>query len=252
LNSGESLLVMVMYSRGLAAVWDADQQRMTVFGITKVPFFNRSMLAAMLDLALSSVVMNVADAGGGFGVRGDFYPEDYLVPALARRLNRPVKWIEDRREHFLAANHSRETPCDPEIACDRDGIIVGLRGEVTIDIGACVRGTGGTPPTRCAQFVPGPYRIPNFACKVNAYISNKTPSGTYRGPLCVEQDHETFISSGVSRGFVLSRFCFSGRCRGVFRTPPSRSWSGLRLVAPPIFWPASSQMSYGPHGTARW
>ncbi len=67
-----------------------------------------------------------------------------------------------------------------------NGIIVGLRGEVTIDIGAYARGTGGTSPTRCAQFLPGPYRIPNFACKVNAYVSNKTPSGTYRGPGRVE------------------------------------------------------------------
>ena len=61
-----------------------------------------------------------------------------------------------------------------------------MRGEVTIDIGAYARGTGGTSPTRCAQFLPGPYRIPNFACKVNAYVSNKTPSGTYRGPGRVE------------------------------------------------------------------
>ncbi len=173
-------------ARGLASVWDADRQRITVFGITKVPFFNRSMLAFMLDLPESSVVMNVGDAGGGFGVRGEFYPEDYLIPALARKLERPVKWIEDRREHFLATNHSRETTCDLEIACDRDGTIVGLRGEVTIDIGAYARGTGGTSPTRCAQFLPGPYRIPNFACQVNAYVSNKTPSGTYRGPGRVE------------------------------------------------------------------
>jgi carbon-monoxide dehydrogenase large subunit len=173
-------------ARGLVAVWDAAETRMTVFGITKVPFFNRTMLASMLDLPEASVVMKVADAGGGFGVRGEFYPEDFLIPALARRLDRPVKWIEDRREHFLATNHSREAACDLEIACDREGVIIGLRGEVTIDIGAYARGTGGTSPTRCAQFLPGPYRIPNFACKVNAYVSNKTPSGTYRGPGRVE------------------------------------------------------------------
>ena len=130
-----------MEARGLAAVWDADEQRVTVFGITKVPFFNRSMLASMLDLPQSSVVMKVADAGGGFGVRGEFYPEDFLIPAIARSLDRPVKWIKDRREHFLATNHARETTCDLEIACDRDGIIVGLRGEVTVDIGAYARGT---------------------------------------------------------------------------------------------------------------
>ena len=175
-----------MEARGLAARWDAAEQRITVFGITKVPFFNRSMLASMLGLPEKAVVMKVADAGGGFGVRGEFYPEDLLIPALARKLNRPVKWIEDRREHFLATNHSREAACELEIACNRDGTIVGLRGEVTVDIGAYARGTGGTSPTRCAQFLPGPYRLPNFACKVNAHVSNKTPSGTYRGPGRVE------------------------------------------------------------------
>ena len=177
-------------SRWRRAGWSRSGTRakrcMTVSGITKVPFFNRTTLAAMLDLPESSVVMKVADAGGGFGVRGEFYPEDFLIPFLARKLNRPVKWVEDRREHFLATNHSREATCELEIACDRNGIILGLRGEVTIDIGAYARGTGGTPPTRCAQFLPGPYRIPNFACTVNAHVSNKTPSGTYRGPGRVE------------------------------------------------------------------
>ena len=151
--------------------------RMTVLGITKVPFFNRTLLSEMLGLPEKSVVMKVADAGGGFGVRGEFYPEDFLVPYLARRLDRPVKWIEDRWEHFLATNaFPPGGVADLEIACDRDGTIVRLRGEVAIDIGAYARGTGGTAPTRCAQFLPGPYRIPNFACKVSAYLSNKTPA----------------------------------------------------------------------------
>ena len=190
-----------METRGLVAVWDQGQRRMTVSGITKVPFFNRTTLAAMLDLPESSVVMKVADAGGGFGVRGEFYPEDFLIPFVARKLDRPVKWVEDRREHFLATNHSRETTCDLEIACDRNGIILGLRGAVTIDIGAYARGTGGTSPTRCAQFLPGPYRIPNFACTVNAHVSNKTPSGTYRGPGRVEANffRERLIDIAAAR-----------------------------------------------------
>ncbi len=175
-----------METRGLVAAWDETRACITVSGITKVPFFNRTTLAAMLDLPESAVIMKVSDAGGGFGVRGEFYPEDFLVPFLARKLNRAVKWIEDRREHFLATNHSREATCDLEIACERDGTIVALRGEVIVDIGAYARGTGGTSPSRCAQFLPGPYRIPNFACRVNAHVSNKTPSGTYRGPGRVE------------------------------------------------------------------
>ena len=174
-----------METRGLVAVWDKAKLH------DRVRHHQGAILqphdaGGMLDLPESAVVMKVADAGGGFGVRGEFYPEDFLIPFLARKLDRPVKWVEDRREHFLATNHSRETTCELEIACDRNGIILGLRGEVTIDIGAYARGTGGTPATRCAQFLPGPYRIPNFACTVNAHVSNKTPSGTYRGPGRVE------------------------------------------------------------------
>jgi aerobic carbon-monoxide dehydrogenase large subunit len=173
-------------TRGLLAVWDAARRHMELIGATKIPFFNRSMLAAMLDLPESSVDLRVVDVGGGFGVRGEFYPEDFLVPFMARTLGRPVKWIEDRREHMLATNHSREVACDLAIACDRDGTILGLRADVMVDIGAYARGTGGTVPTRCAQFLPGPYRIANFSCNVNAHVSNKTPSGTYRGPGRVE------------------------------------------------------------------
>ena len=173
-------------TRGLLAIWDKARHHMELVGATKIPFFNRSMLAAMLDLPEESVDLRVVDVGGGFGVRGEFYPEDFLIPFIARTLDRPVKWIEDRREHMIATNHSREVACDLAIACSRDGTILGLTADVVVDIGAYARGTGGTTPTRCAQFLPGPYRIANFACNVNAHVSNKTPAGTYRGPGRVE------------------------------------------------------------------
>ena len=173
---------MPMETRGLLAHWDATAETMTVYGATKIPFFNRLTLAEMLGIPEQSVILKVGDTGGSFGVRGEFYPEDFLIPFLARKMNRPVKWVEDRREHFMATNHARETYCDLEIACDRDGIIQGLRGRVVVDLGAYARGTGSTAPARCGQFLPGPYRIPNYSCSVNAFFSNKTPSGTYRGP----------------------------------------------------------------------
>jgi aerobic carbon-monoxide dehydrogenase large subunit len=103
-------------TRGLLAVWDAARRHMELIGATKIPFFNRSMLASMLDLPESSVDLKVIDVGGGFGVRGEFYPEDFLIPFLAKKLGRPVKWIEDRRERMLATNHSREVACDLAIA----------------------------------------------------------------------------------------------------------------------------------------
>jgi len=88
-----------MEPRGVLAEWDAVEGRMTVLGAAKVPFFNRDTLAAMLSLSPAQVDLIENDDGGGFGARGEFYPEDFLIPFAARRVGRPVRWLEDRREH---------------------------------------------------------------------------------------------------------------------------------------------------------
>lgn len=167
-------------TRGLTATWDGA--KLVVWGATKVPFFNRRLLAKMLDLAESSIDMHETDIGGGFGMRGEFYPEDFLVPWAARRLGRPVKWIEDRREHLMAANHAREAECELEIAMTREGAILGMRAKVMTDLGAYVRTGGGVAACRSPQHIPGPYRIADYGCEVFVVMSNKTPSGTLRGP----------------------------------------------------------------------
>jgi carbon-monoxide dehydrogenase large subunit len=169
-------------TRGLIAEWSVDKRRLTVFGATKVLFFNRRMLAPMLGLAETDIDMIEPDVGGGFGVRGEFYPEDFLVPFAALLVGRPVKWIEDRREHLMATNHSREVDCDLEIACTRDGVILGLRGQVYADMGAYIRTNGGVVPAKAAQFLPGPYRIRDVAFTVEALVTSKTPVGTLRAP----------------------------------------------------------------------
>ena len=103
-----------------------------------------------------------ADVGGGFGVRGEFYPEDFLIPFAARKLNRAVKWIEDRRENLIASNHARDAECELEIACERDGTIRGLRGSGAADLGAYIRTNGVTAARNTAQVLTGPYRVPNI------------------------------------------------------------------------------------------
>ena len=100
-----------METRGLFAAWDDDRGRLTVHGATKVPFFNRRVLANMLGLAETAVDLIEVEVGGGFGARGEFYPEDFLVPFAARWLRTPVRWVEDRREHLMAMNHAREMVC---------------------------------------------------------------------------------------------------------------------------------------------
>ena len=178
----QRLSAMPMEARGLLAEWDAAAGRLRVSGAAKLPFFNRRAMAQMMGLAEEAVDYLEFDVGGGFGARGEFYPEDFLVAFAARKFGRPIKWVEDRREHFMAIAHSRETECEIEIAFDRDGVILGLRGDIYCDIGAYVRPNGMTPVRNVAQFTSGPYRIPSIHLDAYALTSNKTPAGTYRGP----------------------------------------------------------------------
>ena len=169
-------------TRGQISEWDAAKKRLTVFGATKVLFFNRRTLAPMLGVTEADIDMIEVDVGGGFGVKGEFYPEDFLIPFAARLVGRPVKWIEDRREHLIATNHSREVDCELEIACKRDGTILAMRGHVSADMGAYIRTNGGVVPAKAAQFLPGPYRIRDIALTVEAFVTSKTPVGTLRAP----------------------------------------------------------------------
>jgi len=153
-----------------------------------VPFNNRRILAKMLALPESSVRLVECDVGGGFGARGEFYPEDFLIPYAARLLGRPVKWTEDRRENLLATNHARDAECELEIACTRDGRILALRGQAFTDVGAYLRTVGATASRNIAQVMSGPYRIPDIRIDVSLLVTNKTPSGTYRAPGRYEAD----------------------------------------------------------------
>jgi aerobic carbon-monoxide dehydrogenase large subunit len=176
----QRLSAMPMETRGLLAQWDGG--KLKVSGAAKLPFFNRRAMAQMMGLPEAAVDYLEFDVGGGFGARGEFYPEDFLVAYAARKLGRPIKWVEDRREHFMAIAHSRETECEIEMAFAADGTILGLRGDIYVDIGAYVRPNGLTPVRNAAQFTSGPYRIPNIHLNAHALTSNKTPAGTYRGP----------------------------------------------------------------------
>jgi aerobic carbon-monoxide dehydrogenase large subunit len=177
-----------MEPRGLLAEWDTAEERITVKGVCKVPFTNRRALARMMGLPETSVRMVEYDVGGGFGARGEFYPEDFLIPFAARLLHRPVKWTEDRRENLTALNHARDMECDVEIACERDGTILALRCQAFTDIGAYVRTNGATAARNISQVLSGPYRIPHVQVDVTLVVTNKTPVGTYRGPGRFESD----------------------------------------------------------------
>jgi CO/xanthine dehydrogenase Mo-binding subunit len=169
-------------TRGLVADHDAALDRLTVWGATKVPHFNRRVLARLLGMDEARIALRSTDAGGGFGVRGEFYPEDFLVPYLARALGRPVKWIEDRAEHLVATNHSRQQRRRLAGAFAADGELLALRDTVWHDNGAYIRTHGVVVAELTLSMLPGPYRVPAYEGRAHVALTNKTPCGTYRGP----------------------------------------------------------------------
>ncbi len=169
-------------TRGLVAQYDVGRRALTVWGPTKVPHFNRAILANMLDMPEDTIHFIEPDVGGGFGIRGEFYPEDFLIPFVAMRVGTPVKWIEDRLEHLKSANHSRQVACEIEIAAKRDGTLLGLRAQVYGDMGAYIRTHGALVPASTAYLLTGPYRIPAFEVTVSCVMTNKMGLGTYRAP----------------------------------------------------------------------
>ena len=179
---------MFMEPRGFVAEWNAADRKLTVWGAAKTAWHNRRTLASALGLDIEAVDLIEVDVGGGFGSRGEFYPEDYLIPAAAKLINRPVKWTEDRREHMMSANHARDIECDVEFAVNNDGTFVGIRGQAWADVGAYLRTNGSVGPRNVAQYMSGPYCFEHIDIKCSMLTTNKTPSGTYRGPGRFETD----------------------------------------------------------------
>jgi carbon-monoxide dehydrogenase large subunit len=173
---------LTMEPRGVMATWDEAKGKLTIYGAAKVPFFNRRILSAQIGLPVEQIEMIENDVGGGYGARGEFYPEDFLIPFAARHVKRPVKWIEDRRENLMAMNHAREEEAILEVACERDGTLIGIRGEVHTDMGAYMRTNGAVGARNVSQFMAGPYRVPHIKIDSALWMTNKTPVGTYRGP----------------------------------------------------------------------
>jgi carbon-monoxide dehydrogenase large subunit len=169
-------------TRGLLAEVDSATGQLSVWGAAKVKHFNRRALAELLDLPLDRVRLVEIAVGGAFGVRGELYPEDVVVPWLALRLERPVKWIEDRREHFVATNHSREQHAEIAVAASSEGDLLGIRARAFVDLGAYVRTNALVLPLNTATHLAGPYRWQAVAVESYGVLTNKTPAATYRGP----------------------------------------------------------------------
>lgn len=170
-------------TRGIVAHHDTVDDRLTVWLTHQQPHVIRTALAESLHLPEHKVRVIAPDIGGGFGIKCNLYPEDLAVCLLALRVQRPVKWIEDRREHLLAASHARDHRHEIDVAFTEDGMIQGVRARVWVDCGAYSISpwTAGMEPSNAISIIPGPYRIRNYRADGYALATNKCPGGPYRG-----------------------------------------------------------------------
>jgi aerobic carbon-monoxide dehydrogenase large subunit len=169
-------------TRGALARYDSSRDVLELYGAAKVPHRNRDSLMRMLGRSAAGIVLKEGNTGGGFGIRGELYPEDFLVCLAAMRLARPVKWIEDRRENLMAANHSRQQHHRARVAVDAEGRVLALEDEFYLDQGAYVRTHGARVLEMTISMLPGPYRIPAYRACGHFRLTNKTPAATYRAP----------------------------------------------------------------------
>src|SRR4029078_9246701 len=171
-----------METRGAIARYDEANDVLEMHGAAKVPHWNRDRLALMLGRQPDKVQLYEGHVGGGFGIRGEMYPEDVLVCAAALKFKRPLQLVEDRREHLIAANHSRQQRHKIRAAIDKTGRILGIDDEFFHDNGAYMRTHAATVPDLAAAMLPGPYRVPAYRARAHIRLTNKTPCGTYRAP----------------------------------------------------------------------
>ena len=171
---------MPIEPRGVVAQPDAPDGRLTVWASTQMPFAVRAAVAAALDLAEEQVRVIAPDVGGGFGAKGHVYPEDVLIPAVARRLGRAVKWIETRREHFLATAPDRDQHHQLRLGVASDGAIAAIETTFTRDGGAYPV-LGDVITLNTINHLPGPYRVAHLKGSAVNVVTHKTFTGAYRG-----------------------------------------------------------------------
>ena len=169
-----------MEGRGMLAEYDADADLLTVWDSTQHPHEIREHLARLMDRPLESIRVVCPDVGGGYGEKGCFFPEEIAIPHLAMTLGRPIKWVESRQENMLCF-HGRGHSIDMEAAANSDGELLGIRVNVTADLGAYFFMSTPTVPILTSHRLTGPYRTPAMSVEVIGVATNKPVTGAYRG-----------------------------------------------------------------------
>jgi aerobic carbon-monoxide dehydrogenase large subunit len=171
---------MSMETRGVLAAYDPRNRQLTVWDTTQAPLTIQGSLGSLFGIPYNKIRVVSPDVGGGFGTKVMFYPEEVLVPLAAIRLLRPVKWVEDRIEHFIGSTHERKQIHDIEVAATKDGVVLALRDRFLHDTGAFIPYGIAIAQVASTQ-LPGPYRIPDFSVEFSAVYTNTVPVTPYRG-----------------------------------------------------------------------
>jgi carbon-monoxide dehydrogenase large subunit len=169
--------------RGCVAAWDPGAGVLTVWIATQIPHLIRTSLADILGVPEHRIRVIAPDVGGGFGIKGNLFPEEVVCALLAMDTGRPVKWIENRTEHFLASTHARDHAHEIEVGFDENGVVAALRARITVDAGAysMFPWTASIDAGMALGILPGPYRIRHYSAEADAVATNKCPFGPYRG-----------------------------------------------------------------------
>ncbi len=169
--------------RACIADYNPATGTLTLYSATQIPHLVRTGLADTLGLSENMVRVIAPDVGGGFGIKAHLFPEEMAVALLSMRLGRPVKWIEDTREHLAACIHAREHVHRVKIAVKRDGTVLGIKADLLVDAGAYSvwPWTASMDVGMAANMILGPYRIQNYEFRARAVATNKCPLGPYRG-----------------------------------------------------------------------
>jgi len=185
-----------MENRGCLGEYATASGALTLRSSAQCPGLVRDVLADLLDIPEHLIRVIANDVGGGFGAKASLYPEEIATCVMARRLGRPVKWIGDRREDLLATTHAWDEIVDAELGLNQDGAIVGLRAEVTVDVGgySIYPWTAAIEPVQTISFLPGPYRVPTYRGRTRGVATNKAPLGPYRG---VGRPPAVFVIEGL-------------------------------------------------------
>jgi aerobic carbon-monoxide dehydrogenase large subunit len=187
--TSQRLIPTAMETRGVVAEWRAGEKSLTLHSSTQIPHLLRTMVAGILGMPENLLRVITPEVGGGFGSKLNVYAEEALMAFIAMKINKPVKWVESRRENFLCTIHGRGHVDYFELAAKRDGTMLGLRLKLIQDLGAYHQLLTPAIPTLSVLMLPGLYRFKNVCADIVGVFTNCVPTDAYRGAGRPEATH---------------------------------------------------------------